>query len=100
MFLALWKGLVASFRSGYFFLILDVFAIDSIAWNRQFGKCQFLSDPTRACALRTFVDGRGGFSGPPRSAVPFDDIAIERAAIDGPIDYAHLMSSQAFGAPN
>ena len=29
-----------------------------------------------------------------------DDIAIERAAIDGPIDYAHLMSSQAFGAPN
>jgi len=29
-----------------------------------------------------------------------DDIVAELAAIDGPINYAHLMSSEAFGAPN
>jgi len=29
-----------------------------------------------------------------------DDIVAERAATDGPVNYAHLMSAEAFGAPN
>jgi len=58
MFLALWKGLVASFRLGYFVLILKRVAIDSIAWNRQFGNVGSRYGPILLVAVFVLV----GFS--------------------------------------
>ena len=49
---------------------------------------------------RGLARGRIGQDPPRHGWRMQDDIAFERAALDGPIDYAHLMSSQAFGAPN
>ena len=53
-----------------------------------------------AVRARGLARGRIGQDPPRHGWRMQDDIVAELAAIDGPINYAHLMSSQAFGAPN
>ena len=50
-----------------------------------------------AVRARGLARGRIG-QDPPRHGWRMQDDIV--AAIDGPINYAHLMSSEAFGAPN
>ena len=50
-----------------------------------------------AVGARGLARGRMGQDPPRQGWRMHDEIA---AAIDGPINYAHLMSSEAFGAPN
>ena len=50
-----------------------------------------------AVGARGLTRGRMGQDPPRQGWRMHDEIA---AAIDGPINYAHLMSSEAFGAPN
>ena len=49
---------------------------------------------------RGLARGRIGQDPPRHGWRMQDDIVTERAAIDGPINHTHLMSSQAFGAPD
>jgi len=53
-----------------------------------------------AVRARGLARGRIGQDPPRQGWRMQDDIVAELAAIDGPINYAHLMSSEAFGAPN
>ena len=53
-----------------------------------------------AVGARGLARGRMGQDPPRQGWRMQDDIVAELAAIDGPINYAHLMSSEAFGAPN
>ena len=51
-----------------------------------------------AVRARGLARGRIGQDPPRQGWRTQDDIPV--AAIDGPVNYAHLMSSEAFGAPN
>ena len=53
-----------------------------------------------AVRARGLARGRIGQDPPRHGWRMQDDIVAERAAQDGPVDYAHLMSDAAFGAPN
>jgi len=53
-----------------------------------------------AVRARGLARGRIGQDPPRHGWRMQDDIVAERAAQDGPVDYAHLMSAEAFGAPN
>ena len=53
-----------------------------------------------AVRARVLARGRIGQDPPRHGWRMQDDIDAARAAMDGPVDYAHLMSSQTFGAPN